>query len=90
MKNVDFLFIYEVKAREFENICLLKYELERRGYTVEILNTWYYINKIPPRINAKVVISFALYNDNTFKFISSYTNKIEKTCKYAMGTSWFY
>ena len=29
--SVDFLFIYEVKARELENVCLLACELEHRG-----------------------------------------------------------
>ena len=28
MKKTDFLFVYEIKNRELENICLLKYELE--------------------------------------------------------------
>lgn len=78
MKNVDFLFIYEVKPRELENICLLKYELEKRGYSVALLNTWYYIRSKPPKYNPKVVISFALYNDNTFKFISGYVRNINK------------
>ena len=32
MKKVDFLFIYEVKNRELENICLLAAELEKRGF----------------------------------------------------------
>lgn len=78
MRKIDFLLIYEVKSREIENICLLKYELEKRGYTVEVLNTWYYVRKIPPKYNASVVISFALYNDETFKFISIFTSKIQK------------
>lgn len=33
MKKVDFLLTYEVKAREIEYLELLRYELERRGYT---------------------------------------------------------
>lgn len=78
MKNIDFLFIYEVKSRELENICLIKYELEKRGYSVELINTWYYIKNKPPLYNPKVVISFALYNDNTFKFISGYIANIRK------------
>ena len=36
IQEVDFLIIYEHKVRELENMCLIKYELERRGYTVEI------------------------------------------------------
>lgn len=78
MKKVDFLIVYEVKVRELENLCLLKYELERRGYTVVFINTWYYLNRKLPKYNANVVISFALYNDGTFKFISSYVKKFSK------------
>ncbi len=78
MKKVDFLFIYEVKARELENICLLRYELERRGYTVAFINTWNYLNKKVPKISAKVVLSFALYNDAVYKFINLYSKKIKK------------
>jgi surface carbohydrate biosynthesis protein len=79
LKKVDFLFIYEVKSRELENICLLRYELESRGYTVEFLNTWYYFKyRLPPKIEAKVIVSFALYNDSTFKFLTSYTKSIPK------------
>ncbi len=78
MKKLDFLFIYEVKARELENICLLKYELERRGYTVKFINTWYYINRKIPRYKAEVVITFALYNNDTYEFISGYIKNINK------------
>lgn len=30
IEELDFLFIYEHKVRELENLCLLKYELDRR------------------------------------------------------------
>lgn len=39
-KEVDFLFIYEVKAREMESLGLLVYELEKRGYRVGIVSFW--------------------------------------------------
>ncbi len=37
MKELDFLFIYEHKVRELENLCLMKYELDRRGYKTKIV-----------------------------------------------------
>ena len=40
IKDVDFLFIYEVLNREMDSICLLGAYLERRGYSVAYLNTW--------------------------------------------------
>ena len=64
---IDFLILYEHKARELENICLLKIELENRGYSVEILNIHeikrlrYLFWKKP-----KVLITFALYDDQDF------------------------
>lgn len=38
IEELDFLFIYEHKVRELENLCLLKYELDRRGYRVKIVH----------------------------------------------------
>lgn len=78
MKHVDFLFIYEVKAREIENICLIKYELEKRGYSVGIINTWFYLKNVKPEYTAEVIITFALYNNDTFNFIATYVNKFNK------------
>ena len=37
MIQLDFLFIYEHKVRELENLCLMKYELDRRGYRTKIV-----------------------------------------------------
>ena len=75
---VDFLFLYELKNRELENICLLKYELEKRGYSVGLINTWQYLGEKKPRINAQVMLSFALYNDKVYGFVSGYCNKYQK------------
>lgn len=38
MKKVDFLFIYEHKMRELDSLCLLKCELEKKGYKVDIVS----------------------------------------------------
>jgi surface carbohydrate biosynthesis protein len=69
--HVDFLFTYEHKAREMETMCLVKNELERRGYTVGITTTYF-----EPRMRfvdrrwPKVVLTPALYNDNgLFAFV---------------------
>lgn len=78
MKKVDFLFIYESKVRELDSICLLKYELERRGYSTAILNTWYCIDHKFKKYNAEVVISHALMNDGVFDFIKYYAGTIKK------------
>lgn len=74
----DFLFVYEVKNRELENICLLKVELENRGYTVKLVETWYKELFYSEKIDARVVVVFALYNDSQISFVSKFTNQIKK------------
>lgn len=78
MKKTDFLFVYEIKNRELENICLLKYELEKRGYTVELVETWQREYSFHEPIDSKVTVSFAMYSDDTFRFISSFAKRIDK------------
>jgi hypothetical protein len=78
MRNVDFLFIYEVKNREIESLCLLKYEMENRGYSVGIINTWQYLYKKKPEYYAKVIVVFALYNNATYDFVKQYVKGFEK------------
>lgn len=78
-KYVDFLFIYEIKPREIESIALLGYELQRRGYSVAYVNTWYCLDWIfKRRISAKVVIIHAAYNTATVDFALDYVKDFEK------------
>lgn len=74
----DFLFVYEVKGRELENICLLKYELERRGYTVKLCETWRKLHYNYRRIAAKVVITFAAYGNGQIQFVNNYAKSPHK------------
>ena len=80
MKKVDVLFLYETRVRELENICLLKYELERRGYTVAIQNTWNELaqKKLRPKYDAKVVVTHAMYHDGIYQFVKSIVGKVPK------------
>ena len=66
---LDYLFIYEHKARELESLCLLKAALELNGFSCEIIQVfdlsfkslnYMFFNK--PR----VVVVFALYDNNSF------------------------
>ncbi len=78
---VDFLFSYQHKAREIEALCLIKVELERRGYIVEFVCTF-----DPKRIGfarrAKpvVTVASALYDDDSLSFfvydIAGFCNKV--------------
>lgn len=72
MRKYDFLFVYETKNRELEGICLLKYELERRGYSVAVVETWWTMQHLHRPISASVVVAFALYNDAQIRFACSF------------------
>lgn len=68
--ELDFLMIYEHKVRELENLCLLKYELERRGYKVKIIqiDDAEAVNAISPIYHAKVVVLMACYRNSTLEW----------------------
>ena len=84
-KYADFLFIYEVKARELETMALLTYELERRGYSVAHINTWKNINKIfKRRIKCKVALVFGAYNTDVIDFVLDYIRE----CKKIVNLQW--
>lgn len=77
---IDILFTYQHKPREIETLCLLKLEMERRGFSVEFLCTF-----VPNRINsfykkAKLTVSSAMYNNDVLWFfvydIIGFTKKI--------------
>lgn len=79
MKKVDILFLYETRVRELENICLLKYELERRGYSVGVQNTWNELaKKTKPKYDAKVVVTHAMYHDGIYQFVQSIVGNVPK------------
>ena len=42
---IDFLLLYENKGREIESLCLLKLELEHRGYSVVIEQIQYFLKE---------------------------------------------
>lgn len=67
MVELDFLFIYEHKVRELENLCLMKYELDRRGYKTKIVYIDDAANAIEERpiYYAKVVCTMACYDNYT-------------------------
>ncbi len=70
MTELDFLFVYEHKVRELENLCLMKYELDRRGYRTKIV----YIDDaqnalaVKPVYHAKVLCTMACYNNHTLQW----------------------
>ncbi len=79
MKKIDFVFVYEVKPREFESISLLGYELRRRGYTVAYVNTWHeFYWLVKGRISAKIVLTSAAYNTEVLDFMLGFVKSADK------------
>lgn len=80
MKELDFLFLYEHKVRELENLCLIKYELDKRGYRTEIR----YIEDaenalaVKPFIHTKVLLVMACYNNQTLDWQTKNFVKFDK------------
>lgn len=63
----DILLMYEHKARELDNVCLLAAELERRGYSVGVLNRFDYKNhnKYLLANKPKLICTVACYGDQS-------------------------
>lgn len=69
-EELDFLMIYEHKVRELENMCLIKCELEKRGYTVRIFHIEdpIAVKAVKPLYHAKVVVLMACYRNSTLEW----------------------
>ena len=67
MINLDFLFIYEIKLREIENLCLLKYELDKRGYRTKIVYAYDPANRMEgtPKYSTNVLCVPSCYTNRT-------------------------
>lgn len=70
IQEIDFLIMYEHKVRELENMCLIKYELERRGYKVLIkhLEDKEALEAVKPIYHAKVLLTMACYRNATLEW----------------------
>lgn len=78
MKKIDFLLEYEVKPRELDNMCLVKYELERRGYKVALVNSWYAVTNRIPDYDAEVVVISACYKTSTLNYFTRLAKRWRK------------
>lgn len=70
IEEVDFLIIYEHKVRELENMCLIKYELEKRGYKVLIkhIEDEEALEAVKPIYHARVVMTMACYQNASLEW----------------------
>lgn len=70
VQEIDFLIIYEHKVRELENMCLIKYELERRGYKVLIkhIEDEEALEAVKPIYHAKILMTMACYQNASLEW----------------------
>lgn len=73
--HTDFLFIYEVKARELESLCLISAYLQKAGYSVGFLNSWDCLRD-PSKLlctSCRVAVISAGYNSDVIKYFANHT-----------------
>lgn len=80
LTELDFMFVYEHKVRELENLCLLKYELDRRGYRTKIvqIEEEEAITAMRPIYHAKVVVTMACYRNSSIEWHTKNFVKFDK------------
>ena len=78
---IDFLILYEHKQREYDSVRLLKFLLEKKGYSVNIEKTAQlsYIKYLFKKNKPKVIITYSMYNDDSIvSLVLSVCWKIKK------------
>ena len=80
MQEYDFLLMYEHKVRELDNLCLLKYELDRRGYRTKILyvNDRELVEAHTVVYRTKVLVVGYCYTSSSIRDYASYRIKFDK------------
>ena len=80
IEELDFLFIYEHKVRELENLCLIKYELDRRGYRTKIVHIEdaEALKAMRPIYHTKVVVTMACYQNSSIEWHTKNFVKFDK------------
>lgn len=80
MQEYDFLLMYEHKVRELDNLCLLKYELDKRGYRTKILyeNDYELVKACTIVYKTKVLVIGYCYTSSSIKDYASYRIRFEK------------
>jgi len=69
----DFVILFEQRSRELENVCLIKAELERRGFSVWLSSAWFWRSfKTFSRIKADYLIVPWLYDEINLGFCGAF------------------
>ena len=74
----DVLLTYEIKNREIENLCLIKYELERRGYSVKLRMQYDTFFRHHRPIDAKLIVVPGYYRERAQFYSASHTVRTDK------------
>lgn len=80
IQELDFIFIYEHKVRELENLCLIKYELDKRGYKSKIVHIEdaEALKAMRPIYHAKVAVLMACYQNRSIEWHTKNFVKFDK------------
>ena len=78
IEKCDILITYEIRNREIENLCLVKRELERRGYKVLLRMQYKTFFDTEKPIDAKLVAIPAYYRERAKFYASSHTLQVKK------------
>lgn len=78
VEKCDVLLTYEIRNREIENLCLIKRELERRGYKVLMRMQYGTFFETEKPVDAKVVVIPAYYRERAQFYAASHTLQVKK------------
>lgn len=78
IEKCDILITYEIRNREIENLCLIKRELERRGYKVLFRMQYGTFFDTEKPVDAKVVVIPAYYRERAKFYAASHTPQVNK------------
>ena len=78
IEKCDVLLTYEIRNREIENLCLIKHELEKRGYSVQIRMQYETFFRSQPPLEARVVVVPAYYRPRARFYTASHTIRTER------------
>ncbi len=78
MKKVDFLFVYEVKNREIDSVCLLGAYLETKGYSDGYINTWDSLYNAYEEYDTEVIVLSGACGNGSYKYFTSHAMSFKK------------
>ena len=78
MQRCDVLLTYEIRNREIENLCLIRRELERRGYSVVMRMQYETFFRTQLPLEARLVVVPAYYRPRARFYSASHTVRTDR------------